>query len=178
MTSPAANGLDVVHEAYYRRSLSSLRAWCHSQIGGTETPCSGLLRELDEKLEKILVAGPEVPVLPALANRAPAGSVPPARIMATCATYWGVTVADLIGDKRVKRLIAPRHTSMWLCRHMLTLTFPEIGEVHGGRDHSTVMAACNKIEREYPRWANHINRLLVALTARETSNGGSHAASV
>ncbi len=63
------------------------------------------------------------------------------------ANYFGITVEDLISSKREKRVLYPRQIAMYLMRDLLGLPFKTIGEEFGGRDHSTVMHAYQKIAK-------------------------------
>lgn len=63
------------------------------------------------------------------------------------ASRYGVTAQELISKSRKKTLADPRHVAMYLVRRLSSLSFPEIGEKFGNRDHTSVMAACRKIER-------------------------------
>lgn len=60
--------------------------------------------------------------------------------------YYGITNSQLIGSSRVKKLTDPRFIAIYLCRKVLNMTFDEIGQEFGNRDHSTIMNACMKIE--------------------------------
>ena len=62
------------------------------------------------------------------------------------ASYFGLRVSDLRSAKRHKAVARPRQISMYLCRKLTSSSFPEIGQRFGGKDHSTVIAACRKIE--------------------------------
>jgi chromosomal replication initiator protein len=62
-------------------------------------------------------------------------------------TYYNVRLGDLRGKSRQAAVTLPRMVGMYLCRKGLGSSFPEIGERFGGRDHTTVMSACKKIER-------------------------------
>ena len=62
------------------------------------------------------------------------------------ATYHNVKVSDLKGAKRHKNIARPRQMAMYLCRKLTGSSFPEIGQRFGGKDHSTVISACRKIE--------------------------------
>ena len=55
---------------------------------------------------------------------------------------------DLKGKKRSSKVVYPRQLGMYLCRMETNETFPKIGLEFGGRDHSTVIFACDKIEKE------------------------------
>ncbi len=71
-------------------------------------------------------------------------------ILSILAEYFGVSLADLIGKKRNKELVYPRHMSMYILREDLDMSFPEIGREMGGKDHTTVMHGYNKIVGEIP----------------------------
>ena len=57
-------------------------------------------------------------------------------------------IEDLKGKKRSNKVAHPRQLAMYLCRVETDETFPRIGLEFGGRDHSTVIFACDKIEKE------------------------------
>jgi chromosomal replication initiator protein len=59
--------------------------------------------------------------------------------------YFHVSVEDLKSNKRNKEITNPRQLAMYLCRNMLNMTLPQIGQEFGNRDHTTVMHACSKI---------------------------------
>lgn len=61
------------------------------------------------------------------------------------AEYYGVTQKDLMGKKRTRTIARPRQMAMALIRELTQDSFPEIGQAFGGRDHTTVMHACEKI---------------------------------
>jgi chromosomal replication initiator protein len=63
------------------------------------------------------------------------------------ARQFGCHVSDLRGDRRSADVAYPRHVAMYLCRELTEASLPQIGERFGGRDHSTVLYAVNKIER-------------------------------
>ncbi len=64
------------------------------------------------------------------------------------AKYFNIDKKDLISPKKSKDIAYPRQISMYLCRDIAGMSFPAIGDAFGGRDHTTVMHACNKIEKE------------------------------
>ena len=64
------------------------------------------------------------------------------------AEHFGITVEDLKGKKRSNKIAYPRQLAMYICRMETSETFPKIGLEFGGRDHSTVIFACDKIEKE------------------------------
>lgn len=69
-------------------------------------------------------------------------------IQKAVADYYGLTVDVLKGKKRSANIAYPRQLAMYLCRMMTEESFPRIGLEFGGRDHSTVIFACDKIEEE------------------------------
>ncbi|CAH2029825.1 chromosomal replication initiator protein DnaA [Trichlorobacter ammonificans] len=69
-------------------------------------------------------------------------------IQKTTADYFGLKVADLKSEKRLKALVQARQIALWLCRDLTTASYPDIGSKFGGKDHSTVIYSVNKIERQ------------------------------
>jgi chromosomal replication initiator protein len=68
-----------------------------------------------------------------------------ATIMAQTAAYYGLTIDDLQGTSRSRVLVTARQIAMYLCRELTELSLPKIGQLFGGRDHTTVMHAERKI---------------------------------
>jgi chromosomal replication initiator protein len=62
--------------------------------------------------------------------------------------YFNIDPKDLKGAKRSNDVTFPRQIAMYLCRNVAQMSMPQIGRDFGNRDHSTVMHACNKIEKE------------------------------
>lgn len=62
--------------------------------------------------------------------------------------HYQITVEDLLGSKRNKEIVVPRQITMYLLRHESNLSFPEIGREMGGKDHSTIMHGCKKMEAD------------------------------
>ena len=62
--------------------------------------------------------------------------------------YFNVDPQDLVGAKRSNDVTFPRQIAMYLCRNVAQMSMPQIGRDFGKRDHSTVMHACDKIEKE------------------------------
>lgn len=67
-------------------------------------------------------------------------------IQKAVADYYGITVEMLKGKKRSANIAYPRMVAMYLCRMLTDQSFPRIGLEFGGRDHSTVIHAVDKIE--------------------------------
>src|SRR5687768_14436104 len=70
------------------------------------------------------------------------------RIQQEVAQEYGVSVEGLKSKKRTKTLTVPRQVAMYLCRQHTDLPLVEIGQAFGGRDHTTVIHACDKVENE------------------------------
>ncbi|MBR0427890.1 MAG: chromosomal replication initiator protein DnaA [Clostridia bacterium] len=64
------------------------------------------------------------------------------------AKYFSIDKKDLAGNKRSNDVARPRQIAMYLCREVANMTFPQIGIDFGNRDHSTVMHAYKKIEKD------------------------------
>lgn len=69
-------------------------------------------------------------------------------IQKTVATYFNIKVSELRSSKRLKNLVLPRQVAMYLSRQMTSYSFPDIGERFGGKDHSTIIYAIKKMERQ------------------------------
>ncbi|MBE6116309.1 MAG: chromosomal replication initiator protein DnaA [Erysipelotrichaceae bacterium] len=61
--------------------------------------------------------------------------------------YYGLEKNLLVGKARTQKVATPRHIAMYLCRKHLDVSYLKIGEEFGGRDHTTVLSACEKIEK-------------------------------
>jgi len=70
------------------------------------------------------------------------------KIFQTVSEFYDIGVDDLFNRSRKKQLVRPRQISMYLIRKELNGSYPYIGEKLGGRDHTTVMYACKKINKE------------------------------
>lgn len=80
-------------------------------------------------------------------------------VQETVAKYFNIPVKDLKGSKRSNDIAFPRQIAMYLCRSVAQMSLPQIGKDFGKRDHTTVMYACTKIEKEIKENSN--TRLIV-----------------
>lgn len=78
-------------------------------------------------------------------------------IQQTVAEYFHINPEDLKAKKRTKEIVVPRQLAMYLCRELTDSSLPKIGEEFGGRDHTTVLYACERI-REYMANDDKFNR--------------------
>lgn len=69
------------------------------------------------------------------------------KIQEVVANYFQTSTAELKGKKRVKQIVVPRQIAMYLSRELTDASLPKIGQEFGGKDHTTVMHAVEKIDR-------------------------------
>ena len=69
-------------------------------------------------------------------------------IQKNVAAYFSIKVSDLKSAKRLKALVIPRQIAMYIYRQLTSCSYPEIGDKFGGKDHSTIIHAIKKIERQ------------------------------
>ena len=114
------------------------------------------IRELEGALNRILafadLSGAHLSsqlVEVALSDLLPQRSdVQPEKIIELVAKEWQTSVEALVGRDRSQKIAQPRQVAMYLLRKETDASLPQIGEVLGGRDHTTVMYAIEKIESE------------------------------
>lgn len=70
----------------------------------------------------------------------------PVEIMNAVAAYYKISVDELTGKSRQQAIANARQIAMYLCREMTTLSLPKVGQLFGGKDHTTVMYAFRKVE--------------------------------
>jgi chromosomal replication initiator protein len=111
------------------------------------------IRELEGALTRVL-AFSDLSGLPlsiqlvgsALADLLPQHSaMEPRVIVSTVATAFGVTPERMLGRDRSREIALPRQVAMYLLREVANISLPQIGQALGGRDHTTVMYACDKV---------------------------------
>jgi len=68
-------------------------------------------------------------------------------IQKTVAEYFKIRVADLLSNKRNRSIARPRQVAMALAKELTNHSLPEIGQMFGGRDHTTVLHACRKVQQ-------------------------------
>lgn len=72
----------------------------------------------------------------------------PKELLDTVASYYDISLPDILGKCREKRLSFPRQVIMYLMREELSSSYPAIGKIIGGRDHTTAIHAYTKIVKE------------------------------
>ena len=68
-------------------------------------------------------------------------------IQKTVADYYKIKVADILSKRRSRSVARPRQVAMALAKELTNHSLPELGNAFGGRDHTTVLHACRKIEQ-------------------------------
>jgi chromosomal replication initiator protein len=69
-------------------------------------------------------------------------------IQKSVANHYQISLAELRAKRRNKNIVFPRQMAMYLARQLTKMSLPEIGNSFGGKDHTTVLHACKKIEQE------------------------------
>jgi len=72
----------------------------------------------------------------------------PKKIIKIVADYYGLTRQQITSKTRTKNIANARHIAIYLCRKLLDIPYTKIGDEFGGRDHSTIMSACTKVEEQ------------------------------
>ena len=83
-------------------------------------------------------------------------------IISVAAEYFDVTPEEICSPSRSRPLVNARQMAMYLCRELTDLSLPKIGERFGGRDHSTVVFAVNKVRQhmqERESWFEQVREL-------------------
>lgn len=115
------------------------------------------IRELEGALNKVIALSqiynriPDIKEIKNILNAylsTPYRKTSPQIILKTVADFFSINQTDLIKRSRKKEVVKPRQIAMYLLREEVKLSFPEIGQKLGGRDHSTVIHACEKIRKE------------------------------
>lgn len=120
-----------------------------------EKICSNI-RELEGALTRVLAHASlqKKSITMETAQEALAGIMPEAgtqgidirRIQEVVCEYFSMTAKDLLGQRRDQRIVRPRQVAMYLCKELTGASYPEIGTQFGGKDHTTVIHACRKVE--------------------------------
>jgi chromosomal replication initiator protein len=66
-------------------------------------------------------------------------------IQETVAAYYNIPIEEMLGRRRDKHIVFPRQVAMFLIREETASSLPAIGQAFGGKDHTTVLHACEKI---------------------------------
>lgn len=75
-------------------------------------------------------------------------AITPVLIQQAVCNYFGLTIDDLCSKRRSRDIARPRQLAMYITRNHTDLSLPKIGDVFGGRDHTTVMHGCERVSEE------------------------------
>ena len=129
------------------------------------------IRELEGALNRIIafadLSGSSLTsnlVEVALADLLPQhGDVQPEAVVNQVAQYYKLSVDKLLSLDRSRDVARPRQVAMYLLREEAHISYPQIGAVLGGRDHTTVMYAVNKIKKEIGDTGSKLNRDIIQI---------------
>lgn len=96
-------------------------------------------------------------VMSALKNQAVVSDktgLSPKKIIKVVADYYGLTHQQITSKTRTKNISSARQISIYLCRKHLDIPYNKIGDEFGGRDHSTIISACTKVENQIKKDEN------------------------
>lgn len=128
------------------------------------------IRELEGALTRVAAYADlsGLPLTPQLVDTALADLLPrrsqvqPQDIVNRVADIFGVTAEEICGRGRSREISLPRQVAMFLLREEANISLPQIGETLGGRDHTTVMYACEKISDQLER-DEHLRRQVMQI---------------
>jgi chromosomal replication initiator protein len=111
------------------------------------------IRELEGALTRVLAYAElsNQPLTMQLVNAALADLLPkrdkllPDQVLYAVANAFGISPEKMLGRERTREIALPRQVAMYLLREEANISLPQIGEALGGRDHTTVMYACDKV---------------------------------
>ena len=116
------------------------------------------VRELEGALTKVVAKSRLIkqPVTLSLAEELLKDNITPAEkkeltpkwIIEVVAEHHGLNLSDLSSKRKNKEIVIPRQIAMYLCREMTSIPLNTLGELLGGRDHSTIIHGCDKISKE------------------------------
>jgi chromosomal replication initiator protein len=131
------------------------------------------VRELTGALNRVMAQAEVMGMAPSLdlaqmvlQDLAPQANVlSPVMVLELVAVEYGLSADDLSRRGRSKEVVLPRQVAMYLLREVTQLSLPQIGEIVGGRDHTTIMHGINKIAALAESDAS-LRRQLLALKER------------
>ncbi|GMR19283.1 MAG: chromosomal replication initiator protein DnaA [Patescibacteria group bacterium] len=138
---------------------------------------SGSIRKLEGLLNQLITIAaaqnvpPSADLVEDIVRSAPPSSVfvSPDKVIQTVCQRFSVKPEDIRSPRRAKEIVRPRQITAYLLRSMGSLSLQKIGDLLGGRDHSTILHGIKKIEgevEENPTLRNQINTLNVEIFGR------------
>ncbi len=128
------------------------------------------IRELEGALTRVLAFSDlsGLPLTPQLVGSALADLIPqqrqlePRQVLDAVADAFGISTDRLLSRDRSREVALPRQVAMYLLREEANASLPQIGEAIGGRDHTTVMYACEKVADMIER-DDHLRRQIIQI---------------
>ena len=117
---------------YIQKNVRELEGALNLVLASTRTKSEAISEEDVKKILKHIISRPKKVVTPK-------------RVIQTIAGFYEVSEKDLLGKNRRKEIAHPRQVAMYIMRNTLKNSYPFIGSKIGGRDHTTIMHACDKI---------------------------------
>jgi len=140
----------AANEKKLRLEPSALDWLAEQATGGGIRPLIGLIESLSQSAEHGLATIDARAIQRLLlTNGQPLASKRDvSRIVKHVAAAFGVTERELLGPSRLRRVLLPRQVAMYLARESSGLSLPRLGAAFGGRDHTTILHACRKVEAD------------------------------
>jgi len=113
------------------------------------TPTVRSVAKIIKKLGRTHLEGFDEP-----SDAAPKRSLHLEDVVETVSAHFRLSQDELLGDSRKGHVLLPRQVSMYLIRSELSASFEQIGEFFGGKNHTTVIHACSKVERQLKKDKN------------------------
>jgi chromosomal replication initiator protein len=146
--SPSSR-LALLQDKAARRQLAlgpDVLAWLAEHAGGSGRQIEGALARV-EALTRLNGRVPDVrTVTEHFAAEADLARPTVERIAERVSTYFQVAPREIVSRRRLRNALLPRQVGMYLARRLTPLSLEQIGTYFGGRDHSTVLHACRKVE--------------------------------
>lgn len=137
-------------------------------LGHIATVFTKNIRELEGALNRVMMTSKVVGMSPTLdkvksilatTNSANTAKTSYKSIIKVVSDFYDIKEEELINQSRKREIVLPRQICMYLMREEMKSSYPFIGEKFGGRDHTTVMHACNKIGKEIQKNENMVEEL-------------------
>ena len=84
----------------------------------------------------------------------------------------GIAINDLISHRRQVPVSAARHVYFWMCRHLTSKSYPEIGKFCGNRNHTTVMHGVARIDQDMAKFVKLIEMASALMASSGVDTGG------
>jgi chromosomal replication initiator protein len=144
-----ASRLALLQDRAQRRQLAVSRdvlAWLAEHAGGSGRQLEGALARV-EALARLHGRLPDIALVAAhFRADAEAGRPTVDRIVDRVGAYFRLEPRQIQSRRRLRQALLPRQVGMYLARRLTPLSLQEIGAYFGGRDHSTVLHSCRKVE--------------------------------